>query len=265
MAIQSMDALVAALPGQHFHLYKTTAATVVAANWHTLWDRPGRPGPGTLSIGNTTSGVIPTQATVGALTFTNAAGGQKTYLGRLSATSSVVCTIELYDRVWHAGSFSCAALTTFTLTGQPALTRFTTGEDVEIWLEINTAMAASATTVTVTYTNSQGVAGRTSGVNTLTSFITGRMVPCALQAGDTGVQKIESVIVGGVTNTGTFNVVLVKALAEVMVTVASGGAVVDPLGLGLPEIPADACLALMAVSNTTNSGVPNIALNIVTG
>jgi hypothetical protein len=91
------------------------------------------------------------------------------------------------------------------------------------------------------------------------------MIPLPLQAGDTGVRKIESVIVGGATNTGTFNVIILRRLSELSVQQIDVGQTFDAFDLGMPEIYADACLALMVLMNTTNSGVPLLALDIVSG
>lgn len=266
MAITSMDQLIAALPGQKQHVFKTAAATTVAGQWQTLWDRTGRPTAGTLTIGNTTNGLIPTSATLGAVPFVNPPGGSKTYLARMFSSNTTAGLLQLYDRVFHAGSFSCAALTTLALSAQPALTRYTTGEDIEIWLEINTVMAAAATTIAVTYTNSAGVAGRSTGATvSLSGVISGAMIPLPLQSGDLGVQKIESVIVGGATNTGTVNVVLVRKLSEVGLLLANTGVTLDALSLGMPEVQSNACLAFAFLPSSTTTGLPLAALDIVTG
>lgn len=263
--IQSADALLAAFPGQHIHGMKTQGATTVAGQWHTLWDRAGKPGAGSLAVGNTAAGVIPDKNTVGAIPFTNAPGVLKNYLARLFFTTSVAGVFQIYDRLFHAGSFVTTALATTALSGQPVLTRNVGGEDAEIWLEINTAMGATATTVEVTYTNSAGVAGRTTGAQSINGFITGRMLPMPLQAGDTGVQKIESVIVGGVVGVGTFNVIIMRRIAEASAPFGASAMTLDAFDLGLPEIPNDACLAMSFMATSTSSGVPVFALDIVSG
>lgn len=59
--------------------------------------------------------------------------------------------------------------------------------------------------IAVTYTNQDGVTGRTTGTIAATGVapIVGRMLQLPLQAGDTGVQKIESVT-STVSTAGTF-------------------------------------------------------------
>lgn len=267
MPITTMDQLIAALPGQRQHYMKTQAQVTVAGQWSSLWDRAGRPGAGSFAIGNVAAGVIPTKATAGAIPFTNPVALLKNYLASLNGNSSVASVVMLYDRLWHAGSFGLGALGAQALAGQPALTRpDAAGEDAEIWLEIASAFAAGATTIEVTYTNSLGVAGRTTGASApLASVIIGRMFPMPLQAGDTGVQKIESIIVGGATNTGTVNVLLLRKLAQGSMPAVATGFDKDSFALGLPEISPDACLAVAVLPLSTSSGTPMLELGIATG
>src|SRR4051812_4222366 len=270
MAFTSFDSLSLALPGQRV-LYQKISIAAVALTPTSMWAATGNPGGGLLAIGNTTSGVIPTSATVGALSFVNAPGGKKTYLAKLNTynTSQIFSSFLFYDRLWHAGSFSLTTLQTFTLSAQPALTRpDANGEDAEIWLEVNTAPGAVATTVEVTYTNSTGATAHTTGPSIpLTSFLTGRMVQMPLQAGDTGVRKVESVIIGGTVNTaGDVNVIILRKFAEAMPLPATPFPFsFDALALGLPEIQPNACIAGIVIPNSTASGGPTFTASIVTG
>ena len=77
-------------------------------------------------------------------------------------------------------------------------------------------MSATATTVSVGYTNSAGTASRSTGATaSLSGYITGRLIQMPLQAGDVGVQKIDSVTIGGtVATAGTVNVILARPLWE---------------------------------------------------
>jgi hypothetical protein len=271
MAFTSFDSLQLALPGQRLFFQKTGSVATTALLHTSMWGAAGNPVAGTLAIGNTTNGVIPTSATTGAVPFVNAPAGKKTYLARLNAfnVSQIFSSFLFYDRLWHAGSFSLVTLQTFTLSAQPALTRpDANGEDVEIWLEINTAPGAVATTVEVTYTNSTGATGHTTGASIpLTSFLTGRAVQMPLQAGDTGVRKVESVIIGGTANTqGDVNVVLLRKITEVSPLPAQMfPTLLDALSLGLPEVQPNACIAVIVMPNSTVTGSPTFTASIVAG
>jgi hypothetical protein len=259
MPITTMDALLASFTAQQRITFAKgiVVGTTVAGQMHTLWNSTGTPAAGSLSIGNTTAGVIPTKATTGAISFNNAATGKRQYLARFAYTPSIVSSLILYDRVWHAGSFTLTALATTSLTGQPALTRpDATGEGLEIWLEVNTTFSASATTLRVNYTNSAGVTGQSSSTTgSLSGFVTGRLINLGRAAGDTGVSKIESITVAGATNAaGTVNIFLARRIATLNSTQIGSGDTLDAIELGMPQISDNSCLAFMVSPTSTSTG-----------
>lgn len=122
----------------------------------------------------------------------------------------------LTDRLSHQGGLS-STVTTPQTTNLPtaALTRYTDGYGVMIALDVYTQTGGSATTVTASYTNSDGIAGRTTeAVVWISSAPVGRRFILPLQAGDVGVRSVESVTFAGSTGTsGNVGVTLFKPLA----------------------------------------------------
>lgn len=271
MAITTGDGYVAAAK-QLVRICKTQTATTVAAQWHTVLDRSGMPGAGSLSVGNTTNGVVPTDATAGFPLINSFAGGATGYLTGINYSSTVASRIHLYDRLYHAGSVSMTSLATTTFSSQPSYSgRIPGGTDynnTEIWIEINAAVSATATTIAVAYTNEAGTTGRTTGATgTLSGYITGRLIQMPLQAGDKGVQRIDSVTVGGtVATTGSFNVIVARPLITSMrVPVVAAG---DILGLdrtGMPELYDTSALWPVVAADSTSSGVPDMLIEIANG
>lgn len=271
MAITTGDGYIAARK-QLARICKTQTATTVAAQWHTLLDRAGIPGAGSLSVGNTANGLVPTQATAGFPAINTFGGGNTGYLTGLNFSNSVACRMHLYDRLFHVGSISLTTLATTTLTSQPSFSsRVPGGTDytsTEIWLEISTAVSATATTVSVSYTNSDGTSGRSTGATaSLSGFITGRLILMPLQAGDKGVQRIDAVTVGGtVASAGTVNVIVARPLVTSMrVPVAGAG---DVLGLdrtGMVQVWQDSALWLIIAADSTSSGAPEVLAEIADG
>lgn len=86
MAITTGDGYLAAAK-QKVRFVKTQTATTVAAQWHTLLDRNGNPGAGSLTISNTANGVVPTDATAGFPTVNARAGRPGTCCGSCSGRS----------------------------------------------------------------------------------------------------------------------------------------------------------------------------------
>ena len=271
MAITTGDGYIGAAK-QLARICKTQTATTVAAQWHTLLDRAGIPGAGSLSVGNTANGLVPTQATAGFPTINAFGGGNTGYLTRLNFSNSVACRMHLYDRLFHAGSFALTPTGTTNLASQPSFSsRIPGGTDytsTEIWLEVNTAVAASAVTVSITYTNEAGTTGRSTGASaSLSGYITGRLIRMPLQAGDKGVQRIDSVTVGGTAAaTGNINVIIARPLVTSMrVPVAGAG---DVLGLdrtGMVQVWADSALWLIIAADSTSSGAPDLLMEVTDG
>ena len=267
MPINTGDDIIASVK-QGVTLVKTATATSVAAQWHTLWDRAGGPGAGTLTIGNTANGLVPNDATTGAPTINNFAGGAVGYLLGVEFGSTVASRIELYDRLFHAGSYALTPTGTTNLATQPSYSaRVPSGTDfkgLEIWLEVNVAIAASAVTVAVGYTNQDGTAGRVTPASaSLSSFIAGRIIKMPLQAGDTGVQKIESIVIGGTAAaTGSINVIVARSLWTGRVRLANDGSVHGPDRTLMPVVYDSSCLALICSADSTSTGVPELLATI---
>lgn len=269
MAITTNDQRINAAR-QLVPLMKTGAVTTVAAIPFTLFDVAGNPGAGSLTIGNTANGLVPDD-TVAGFPLINAFGGGNTgYLDTVEYSNSVACRLALYDRLFHVGSISLTALATTTLTAQPSFVSRLPGSSyvgLEIWLEFTAAVSATATTVTVNYTNEAGVAGRTTGATaTLSGYLTRRMLQLPLQAGDKGVQKIESVIVGGtVATTGLVNVIIARRLWRNRVPVANGGGVDSGALTPNRIIYENSALWPIVWADSTASGIPDITAHVING
>ena len=264
MAIIGLDGWIAA-PKQRVKWKKTTARTSVALIWFSMFDVAGDPGAGTLAIGNTANGLVPTDATAG-YPIINAFGGSSTgYLGRASFSNSVLSRIRLYDRVFAAGAYAFNAAT--TLASQPSYAGRMPGSlysGTEIWIETVTAFTGNLS-VAVTYTNQDGSAGRTTGtVATGAALIVGRCLQLPLQAGDSGVQKIESVT-GTVATAGTFNVMVLRPLDSERIAIANQQVTHDFLATGMPQIYTDSALYALVNADSTSTGLPDCEFDVVNG
>lgn len=272
MAITTFDGLIASTK-QLIPLVKTAQRITVATGWFSLFDIAGNPGSGVLAGTSTTAGVVPTDATVGCPVINGSTG--KWYISSVDYGNSVAARMGLYDMLFKAGAYGFAAATT-TLSSQPSFSsRVPGGTDykgTQIWIEVSTAfVTGTAWQVQVTYTNQDGVAGRSTVIlpATAASGLTlGRMYQLALQSGDSGVQKIESVIVtnGGTAMTaGAFNVLVLRPLWTGRVRLANDGGVHGPDMTGMPEIYGDSALVALAAADSTFSGVFELQIEVANG
>jgi hypothetical protein len=259
MAITSIDALVANLAAGQKQPFSKASITTAAGFWYSLWNAAGQPGAGSYAVGNTSAGVVPTDATIGCGPV-NAFAANPGYLTNLVGSSATAGILRIYDRVYHAGTYTTASLATTNLSGQPSFSGRVPGANYsqcELWLEITAACGATNTTVTFTYTDQDanpGASGTFDPAN-FNGLPLHRMYQGRLAAGDTGVSKLESVTVGGATGTLNFNLVILRPLAQVVIPLANVvEATLDPFKLGLPQIYDTSCLAFMFLATAATSG-----------
>ena len=170
--------------------------------------------------------------------------------------------VTVNDRLSHMGGLS-GIVTGEQTTNLPtaALPRYTNGVGVQIAIDVYTGLGTTATTLTARYTNSDGVANRTTKPIVIPTSLAGaqrRFLP--LQDGDVGVLSVEGVTLAASTGTaGNFGITLIKPLAMPrMMTDIFGEQreAPDVLYGGLPEVKPGACLELTSFfgynSNTIN-------------
>jgi hypothetical protein len=271
MSISTWDGFLASNK-QRITWMKTGTRTLVAAMPYTVFDIAGSPGAGTLAIGNTTNGVVPTDAIAG-YPVIGTFSGNNGYLSKIDFGNSVPCCFDLYDRVFAAGAYTYTGQTN-TLSSQPSFSsRIPTNYcGLQAWLEVTTAfVTGTAWTVRITYTDQDGNTGAV-GTDLATmaaaALPIGRMYQLPLAAGDSGIQKIESVIVtnGGTAMTaGAFNVMILRPLWFGRVATANGGDVHDVFKTGFPRIYEDSALYVVLYADSTAVGLPLITAQIAMG
>ncbi len=263
MAINTFDQLIAA-PKQSVSIVKTASRTSVAANWFSVFDLGGNPGAGVLAGTSTTAGVVPTDATAGCPIINAFGGGAKGYLAHVDYGNAVACRIKLFDLLWKGGAYAFNANT--ALTAQPSyVSRLPGGtyEDTQIWLEQVTAGTGNQV-VTVTYTNQSGTGSRSTGAYTTAANIVGRCWQLPLQAGDSGVQKIDNVL-GATATAGTFNILVLRPLWSGRVRIANDGDVHDLTKTSMSEVFADSALFMLINADSTATSFPELEITIANG
>lgn len=254
MGITTLAQYKAALTGpQQIIPFTIAATTSVVGRWYDLW-RTAVP------IGAApTSAVVPTNTTLGSFGQLDSTAKTLSFVGtRFNSMSPGVYVI--CDRLSHQGGLS-AVTTGAQTTNLPtaALTRYTSGEGVMIGLTVYTAIGATGTTITASYTDSGGTSGNTTPAVVFggTGFReVNRMILLPLAAGDSGVQAVANVNIVATTGTaGNFGVTLFKPLFTVVVDdtsgVKNGGFISGGVPGGFPEVLNGACLFAIAMSTST--------------
>lgn len=265
MAILSVNDFISSAK-QQITLAKTASRTSVALIPFSVFDVAGQPGAGTLAVGNTANGLVPTDATAGYPEINAFGVGAKGYLSGVEFFSTVSGRLSLFDTLFSAGAYSFNANT--TLSSQPSYSSRVPGgtdySNTELWIEAVTAFTGNQS-IAVTYTNQAGTTGCSTGtIATGVAPTVGRMLRLPLQAGDTGIRKIDSVV-STVATAGTFNVHIMRRLWTGRVGLANDGDVHDLLRIGFPEIYADSALRLVVAADGTSTGLPELLIGLANG
>lgn len=262
MSILTLDNYIGSVK-QRLAWIKTAARTTAGVSHFSLFDIAGVPGAGVLAIGNTANGVVPTSAVAGypAMNVFGALG----YVSKVEFANIVAGRITLFDRLFAAGAYAFNA--NVTLASQPSYANrlpLTDYKGLEIWFEAVTAFTGNPS-IAVTYTNQDGVTGRTTGTVAFGLAPTlGRCIQFPLQSGDTGIQKIESVV-ATVATVGTFNLMVMRRLWSSRIIVANDADVHDLLRTGMPQIYNTSALYVLVSPDGVSSGLPELNIEVSDG
>jgi hypothetical protein len=210
---------------------------------------PGAPGINGWWVDATqaTNAANPAGATqAGCYQLVNPASGSW-YLNNIGLTTSIAHLLEVYDLIWY-NTATVVTTTTAQAIAMPGTSKpsrdlygTTNGEAwiAGIYVTTATTNAAAIANTTISYTNSEGTAGK---VGTMTSFpataVLGTFVPFQLAAGDRGIRSIESITLGTSYVAGAISIVLLRKLASIPNPVANVGGIMnklttDPTGVKL--------------------------------
>lgn len=269
MAISTLSGLRQAYDtASHVEALKVTSFTALANRnvgmiWET-WSESGLPSAGTKP--STINGTQYDKSTAGAIPLRNTQSGSTYALSSVQAsaywqpysTGGVSYSIEsnlhvhLWDRIWANGVNQ--TLTSVQNITFPALTRYSTGEGLSMWLKWQgTYSTPAGLTITINYTNQAGVSRTVSWINDRnTNFVYHEMamLPIPLLAGDSGVRAVNSIQLsagsGDANFTPLYSIVLCKYLGSFRASQPSNSQTTAPLSLfsGLPQFDGNACLTL---------------------
>lgn len=262
--IASLDDYIAAI--KQILIYNKTASRTAVANIpFSVFDQAGNPGAGTIAIGNTANGLVPTDGTAGYPIINAFGGGAKGYLSKVIFSNSVLSNLLLYDTLFSCGAYTFNA--DVTLASQPDFSgRIPGGNDytgLELWIEAATAFTGNQT-VQINYLDQDGNAGDTGAIATGVAPILGRMLQIPLAAGDNGISQIVRVR-SSVSSVGTFNVHVLRPLWSNRIILANYSGLDDLLKTGMPELFADSALRLIVQADSTATGLPRLNIEVANG
>lgn len=225
--------LTSTITGLTKNFGKTGTASDAASYWYGYWKDAGTLGawaPGTPGLaGRATDGTTTTDA--GCIFFPDAGAGKARYLTSASLTSTVTGSFSLYDVLWVNSGLVVTTTTAQTINSVALPARddngTTNGAGCTIGIYAVGALgnAAVVSNSTISYTNSNGTAGRTATLsatnpnNFPATPVIVTVIWFELAAGDVGVQSIQSVTLNTTLTSGTASVFIARKLIDLPVSV----------------------------------------------
>ncbi len=225
------------------------AITFLQNRHYSLWMPDGQPGAGVAP----TTVAAPTNATNGALKQTDPGGGRQKFITTFqNFLSGGHGSLLIYDRLLHVGGLSGTVTTAQTVGG--AITRYTGAESWgnQAWYEINAAIGATATTLSMNYTDENGNPAASAGtVIGGTAFAEqARMQPIRMASGTMGVRGVTDVTLAASTLTaGDIAIVILRPLLELNILQVGGGGCMTFIE-NIAEVKPGACLGMVFTPHT---------------
>lgn len=227
--------LTSTVTGMTKYFGKTGTASDAAAYHYGYWKDAGILGawaPGTPGLaGRATDGTTTTDA--GCIFFPDAAAGKVRYLTSASITATVVGAFSLYDVLWVNSGLVVTTTTAQTINSVTLPARdnngTTNGEGCVIGVYATAALgnAAVVSNSTISYTNSAGISGRTATLSATNPLnfpatpVIGTVVWFELQAGDRGVQSIQSITLNTTLTSGSASLFIARKIIDLQANVAN--------------------------------------------
>lgn len=225
MAITTLDGIFTGTNGPPSAIVKSAAfgtSGITSGRLSSSWYLAGYP----------VAATAPTPGLAGAALTSFTAGqinvppsSNQTYLQnmRMKFSAGAGGLVLLCDRLWHNSGItitSTAAQTVNSVTW-PARdeTGTTNGEGVLLGVEVSATTGAGTPSISVSYTNQAGTAGRTAAniPATIASQVAGAFIPLSLNAADTGVRSVQTFTLSATWTSGTIHLVAYRILSAMIV------------------------------------------------
>ena len=267
MAITSLDQALSGERPMEFYSKAASGNTVAGRPW-TPFYAAGVPGAAVAPTPGLSGAALTSYA--GQIPVPPASGN--THLSYATFMSSAQGGLVLLcDRLWHNSGFtitSTAAQTVNSVTF-PArdIDGTTNGEGVFVGVEVSGATGAGTPTLTMSYTNAAGTAGRTAtNVDaTVATSAVGTFYRIGLQAGDTGVRSIQSLTLSATWTSGTIHLVAYRPIAAIPLIGAALPGAINTVTGNMPRIYDNSVLFPIYLPASTTSTLISGAVKFTQG
>lgn len=266
MAITTLAQVRGGLMPPVDHILKTGNGATISSHFINLTGRYQTGWPAAAVVPTPGMAGVALTGPVGDLPYPAEGAGQSAYIAAISSVSVTGNNTSGFpvfiDRLWHSSgiTITSTAAQTVNSTAWPArdINGSTNGEGVYIAVEVHTTTGAGSPIISISYTNSAGVAGRTG-----TAIVGGASATAGagcwfvigLQAGDTGVRSVQTVTLSATWTSGAAGLVAFRPIVVGEIgNIGTGSkfAPDGPVSLGLPKLHPNTFLGVCR-GHTVNS------------
>lgn len=214
------------LPASEFT--KATGTLEAVGTLHSTFYNAGTPGAASAPTPGLSGAALTSFA--GQLPVPAPVAGKEIAVTGFLVSGSVIGTAILADRLWHNSGINSSLTTAQTINSVAWPARCwdyalngwdTDGDGISVAAEVSQATTnAAVVVITVSYTNSAGVSGRTGTITMPATAQVGTFVPMVLQAGDRGVRSIQTITAAAAIG-GTYHLVAYRRITSARCLVAN--------------------------------------------
>jgi hypothetical protein len=234
---------------QDFPFYKL-GTLAVTNSFASLWNVGSMPSAGGAAT-NLPSGTFPTNATNGSFKQADPTGTLHLTTAYSQGTTAPN-TLLLYDRLWHGGSGTHVTTNQQNINGSPSRYLGTASKGNFAFLEVTTALGATAQNMTMTYVDQDGNSAEAAPALAMVASSAVTRIPhtpwyVPLNTGDTGVQRVTRIQMSAGNTAGASNVVIGHTLAFLPCPVANQMMILDGINsaFNLVQVQNGACLSFI--------------------
>lgn len=245
--------------GQDFGFFKN-GALAASGGYASLWGVGSQPAAGaTPSV--RPGGSVPTNATVGSLQQADPGGTDTLHLLTVQSQGNAgPNTLVMYDRTFHASSIQHNTTSAQSITGTPTRYATTTSPGVFAFLEVTTALGATAQNLTMTYTDQDGNAAEAAAALAMVTSAVSTRIPhtpyfIPYNPGDTGIRTITNLAFSVANTAGVSNIVMGRRYCLIPQSVANSMVVMDGINsaFNFKQVLSGACVAFLEIKGVSSA------------
>lgn len=259
---------LASLGGRNYDFIKVGGTAEAAGVHHGLMFGSGSPGAFTIGTPGLSGRTITSSTEPGRIPVLNAVSG-KNYIASFNITTSVACMAKIIDLLWINSGIAVTTTTAQTINSLTLPSRDLNASSAglgcyaAILVQTATTNASAVTTITMSFTDSNGVSGKTATVPSFPATAAlGTIVPFYFPAGVEGIESIQTLTLGTSLGGGAVSLIIYRPVLTQTCLLANIGNDSVALEPGI-AIENNVCLLPIYLASVTTATALYGSLNVM--